>query len=209
MPDDKWALVQTLELNVFVDDGEGFIDLGLDNVYEFDNDGDLVINYDNTWIAINGQVVPYYLVSEAETADGDYVITGRVPCELNGELVNLMLMFNDANPYGQVIGAQYLYESSPTSLAKGLLDINDGDTLDLICDYYTYDEQYDDSYYMGEGVIVDGDLVISNVDIGNVPSVVSYQITDIYNNTYWTPALNYKLIVNTESGLLPLFFYAI
>ena len=32
----RWAMVHDLELNVFYDDGEGYIDLGLDNVYEFD-----------------------------------------------------------------------------------------------------------------------------------------------------------------------------
>jgi hypothetical protein len=35
LSDKQWDLIQYMELNVFVDDDEGFIDLGLDNVYEY------------------------------------------------------------------------------------------------------------------------------------------------------------------------------
>ena len=48
LSEEQWSLVHTLELNVFCNDGEGFIDLGLDNVYEFDEDGALKGEYDGT-----------------------------------------------------------------------------------------------------------------------------------------------------------------
>ena len=32
LTEEQWELIQTVELNVFVDDGEGFIDMGLDNI---------------------------------------------------------------------------------------------------------------------------------------------------------------------------------
>jgi hypothetical protein len=191
LDDKKWDLIQTISLNVFFDDGDGFIDLGLDNVYEFDNDGDLKIDYDGTWLAINGQVVSYYLVSEDETS-GDYIITGRVPAMLNDERVDLILVFNDANPYGNVIGAQYIYEDSPDTIAKGLIEIKNGDTLDFLCDYYTYDDTFDDSYFIGEQMVVEGELIISNVSVGDNKCRITYQLKDMYNNTYWTPALLYQ-----------------
>ena len=53
LTDDEWDLIQTIELNVFVDDGEGYIDLGLDNVFEFDNDGDLIVDFDGTWLSLD------------------------------------------------------------------------------------------------------------------------------------------------------------
>ena len=57
LSDEEWSLIQTVELNLFVDDGEGYIDLGLDNVFEFDQNGDLIGETDRTWLAINGQPV--------------------------------------------------------------------------------------------------------------------------------------------------------
>ena len=43
-------------MTVYLDDGEGYIDLGNDNVYEFDDDGDLKVDFDYTWISIDGVI---------------------------------------------------------------------------------------------------------------------------------------------------------
>ena len=74
LEEDQWNLVQTLELNLFYDDGEGYIDLGLDNVFDFNEAGDLKGIHDGTWLAINGQPVAYYHTTTVD--DGNrYTIT--------------------------------------------------------------------------------------------------------------------------------------
>jgi hypothetical protein len=35
-------------------------------------------------------------------------------------------------------------------------------------------------------------LEVSNVNVGSARCMVTYRLTDIYNNTYWTPALIYN-----------------
>ncbi|MBT7122175.1 MAG: hypothetical protein HN948_04090, partial [Clostridia bacterium] len=64
--------------------------------------------------------------------------------------------------------------------------------IDFLCDYYSYDEEYTDSFFLGERMIVNGDFYISNVDVGSGDCKVTYMLTDIYNNTYWTPAFDYE-----------------
>ena len=184
----QWSLVHTLELNMFYDDGEGFIDLGLDTVFEFDENGALIGDTDRTWLAINGQPVAYYYLDTMD--DGtNYSITGYVPALLNGERVELMLVFDNENPYGYISGARPVYtEGETNTVAKGLSDIQVGDTLDFICDYYTYDGEYQDSYFLGEQMVVTEDMEISNVDVGEGNVLVTYRFTDIYNQQYWTPA---------------------
>ena len=184
----QWSLVHTLELNMFYDDGEGFIDLGLDNVFEFDENGALIGDTDRTWLAINGQPVAYYYLDTVD--DGtNYCITGYVPALLNGERVELMLVFDNENPYGYISGARPVYTEGETeTVAKGMTEINVGDTLDFICDYYSYDGKYQDSYFLGEQMIVNENMEISNVDVGEGNVVVTYRFTDIYNQQYWTPA---------------------
>jgi len=189
MNNKEWDLIQTVQLNVFLDDGEGYIDLGMDNVYEFNDDGDLKIDYDGTWLALNGQVIAYYFIEEEYNGD-EYAIVGRVPAMLNDELVDLILAFTDKNEYGEVLGARLVYDDG--SVAKGLIQLKNGDILDFICDYYTYDEKFNDSYFIGERMIVEGELEVSNVSIGDVRCLVTYMLTDIYNNSYWTPGLEYK-----------------
>ncbi len=188
LSEEQWSLVHSLELNMFYDDGEGYIDLGLDNVFAFDESGNLIGDTDRTWIAINGQPVAYYYLDTVDDGE-NYTITGRVPALLNGERVNLMLVFDNENPYGYIAGARPDYVNGETeTIAKGMSEIQVGDTLDFVCDYYSYDGEYQDSYYLGERMVVTEDMMISNVDVGEGAVQVTYRFTDIYNQQYWTPA---------------------
>ena len=186
MPEQEWQLVQSLQANLFFDDGTGYIDMGLDNVYEFDEEGNLLAPEECTWIAINDQPVAYYHMSTVD--DGaDYSITGRVPVLYNGDRAELILEFTDENPYGSVVGVRRVYVNGETdTVAKTMDTVKDGDVIDFVCDYYTYDGEYQDSYMLGEQMVVDGELVISDVYVDETRANYTYQFTDIYNQTYWT-----------------------
>lgn len=189
LTNEQWSLVHDLELNVFMDDGEGFIDLGLDNVFEFTDDGALVGEYDGTWLAIDNQPVAYYY--EGTDFDGtNYTITGRVPVLINGDRANLILVFDNAHPYGYIAGARYDYVGGETeTVAKGLTVLMPGDTLDFLCDYYSYDGEYLDSYLLGDPMVYREGMQISNVYLDAAALQACYRFTDIYNQYYWTPIL--------------------
>jgi hypothetical protein len=194
LTEDQWALIQDLEYNVFYEDGDGYVNLGTDNILDFDDEGNLKAECDKTWISIDGQVVAYNVVDVQGTSDS-YVITGRVPCELNGVPCNLILVFDSENEYGYVAGANYDYvEGETETVAKNLTEINVGDEIDFKCDYYTRDGQYDKTYYLGETMVVDkpmSDMVISNTYLGDGETLLTYRFTDIYGQNYWTNALSY------------------
>ena len=186
---DQWDLVQALELNVFYDDGAGFIDLGLDNVFEFTDACELLGVYDGTWLAINGQPVAYY--HEETYDDGtNYMITGRVPVLLNDERAELILVFDNDHPKGYIAGARYDYRDGETeTVAKALTELQVGDRIDFLCDYYGYDGCYQDSYLFGDPMTVTEEMVISNVYINASKANAVYRFTDIYNQNYWTPVM--------------------
>ena len=192
LPEEQWEVVQTLYANMFYDDGTGFIDLGLDNIYEFDENGSLMAPTEATWIAINEQPVAYY--HEATVDDGvNYSITGRVPVLYNGERAELVLEFTDANPYGSVVGVRRVYTEGETdTIAKTMETVVDGDVIDFICDYYSYEGEYLDSYMLGEQVIVDGELVISDVYVDESAANLTYMFTDIYHQNYWTTPVSFQ-----------------
>ena len=190
---EKWEMVQNVQLNVFVDDGEGYIDLGMDNVYEFDSDGDLLIDYDRTWIALDGQIVPYYMISNVTDGD-DYVITGRVPAYLNGDhdhLVYVIIVFDNEtedNEYGYVAGVRYNYKDETDTLGRGLIALKEGDKLEFVCDFYGYDKTYQASYFFGDPLTIGKQMPeVTNVPIpDDLTALVSYCLTDIYDNEFWT-----------------------
>ena len=189
LAESDWELVQSLHANLFFDDGAGYIDMGLDNVYDFDNEGNLLAPEECTWIAINEQPVAYY--HENTVDDGrDYSITGRVPVLYNGDRAELILEFTDENPYGSVVGVRRVYtEGETTTVAKTMDTVKDGDVIDFLCDYYSYDGEYIDSYMLGEQLVVDGELTISDVYVDEARANFTYMFTDIYNQTYWTEPL--------------------
>lgn len=194
LDEDQWSLVQALDLNLFYDDGEGYIDLGLDNVFAFNDNGDLLGTWDGSWLAINGQVVAYYHTSTVD--DGEhYTITGYVPVLHNGQRSELLLTFDDANPYGYVSGIRAVYPDGETeTVAKSDIAIQEGDVLEFLCDYYGYganagpleDFRYLDSYRLGEPLTVTAlGLTVTDVPLSGTVKA-TYRFTDLYNIQYWT-----------------------
>ncbi len=189
LPESQWELVHKIDLNMFYDDGSGYIDLGLDNIYDFDSDGSLIPDTERNWLAINNQPVAYYHTDTTENGD-DYTITGYVPAMLNGERVNLIIVFDNENPDGYIAGASTDYVNGETdTVPKSLTELNTGDKLDFICDFYSYDGEYQDSYYLSEPVTVTDNMTISNVDVGDGEVKLMYRFTDIYNQVYWSEAI--------------------
>ena len=223
LTDEDWANIHDLDLNVFYDDGEGYIDLGLDNRFSADDEGNLVADTARTWLAINEQIVPYYHIDTVD--DGtNYKITGRVPVELNGERADLLIVFDNDHPSGYIAGATFVVEENGLSLigkpmvAVGegeeaeaeplvltgedtegngeaaeegaMTSLKEGDTIDFICDYYTYDGNYEDSYYLGETMTVSGDMVVSDVELPDDGGIqLTYRLTDLYDREYWTDSI--------------------
>ena len=192
---DQLALIHSIDQNLFYDDGTGYLDLGLDNIYSYDDDGKIVADVDRTWISINGQPVAYYHLDTVENGD-DYTITGRVPAIINGTRVNLILVFDNENPKGYIAGYQVDYREGETdAVAKietDLLNDTDGSKVKVtfICDYYSYDMEYQDSYVIGYAELDGVTDVISNTDVGEGKVKIAYLFTDIYNQKYWTPTLS-------------------
>lgn len=191
LPESQWEMVHKLDLNMFYDDGTGYIDLGLDNIYSFDDDGNLIADTEKNWLSINGNVVAYYHTDTTKSGK-DTIISGYVPALLNGERVNLIIQFiNDED--GFIAGASTDYVDGETqAVAKNLTEIKSGDKLDFICDYYSYDMKYQDSYFIGDQVTVGDKITISNTDVGNGECHILYRFSDIYNQDYWSEPIVIK-----------------
>lgn len=219
LPKDEWDRIESLALNVWVDDGSGYIDLGLDDIYQFDDNGNLIIDYDNTWLSLNGQPCAYYVTGEEFRSDDDYTIRGYIPVTLTGipetdtveefetegdvesldsgeetenglaegeQQARLIVEFTDENPDGTILGAQYIYPDKTEG--KGLHPVTEGTTVQLLTDYYDYDGNYQDSYYLSDPIQVGRDgLSLSTYEITGQDLIFGYRLKDIYQATYYTP----------------------
>ena len=148
--DDQWALIKSLQENLFVDDGEGYIDLGLDNVYQFTDNGLLIGDKSKAWMAIDGQPVAYYYEDTTVDVEAGKVYTyGRVPALIDNQRANLIIVFeidmsdNDSESASKsyIAGARFDYVDGETeAVAKGVTEIEPGSLIEYVADYYTYDD---------------------------------------------------------------------
>ena len=120
---------------------------------------------------------------------------GRIPARItrDGEelLVNIVV-FIDADGNMEVLGADPLYHGETDTEAKGSIPIEQGDCIQLLCDYYTYGGVYEGSYELGKAFTAGSSLKVKYLTLNNAGNIsVSYRLTDIYGNVYWTPAYIY------------------
>ena len=208
LSDEQWSMVEGLALNVFLDDGQGFLDLGLDAVFEFDDNGDLLAPAEPNWVAINNHPVAYY---HEYAVDGYYY--GYTPALLNGERVELQICF-DPDGNGTVTGIRTVYEDDELlELPKTQTELGEaadlenpsdadaettirllqpGDVLDFLCDCYHYDGTYENTYKLGAQLVIGSD----GVRVANVPFlatervVFNFRFTDLYQQHYWSESLS-------------------
>ena len=72
------------------------------------------------------------------------------------------------------------------TVARGLIELVPGDKLEFLCDFYSYDGEFKDSYLLGEPMTVTENMEISNTYLGDGGAVALYRFTDLYNQHYWT-----------------------
>ena len=191
LSEEQWKLVQEIEQNVFVDDGEGFIDLGLDNAYEYNTDGDLIMEYDGTWLALNGHIVSYYMVSDDRHGD-TYSIKGRIPAMLNGRLVDIIVVFDDQNPYGVVLGAQIntipRLRPRPWPRVSWTSWPATRSTISVTTTPMPARTTTPTTWATSTPPPANGR--IENLPVGDSGYQMTYRLTDIYGNKYWTPSIS-------------------
>lgn len=199
LTDEEWDLVNAVALNLFIKDNGGYIDLGIDNYYSFDKDGDLELEGGDTWLGLNGQVCAYYFDSYDEETKAT---VGFVPVLWNNQRAQLFFK-TDKNGNSTFIGLRFVYENETSTVAKEMFQIGQtdyegneilkkGSTIKLICDYYDKNGNFESTYTMGTPITFNGTLSLTDLRLNlasDQTASVTYRLTDIYNNNFWTEAV--------------------
>ncbi|MBR4342641.1 MAG: hypothetical protein IKP88_08045 [Lachnospiraceae bacterium] len=194
LDEDHWNAVVLADIGVFVDDGEGYIDLGKDNAYTVDEYGNLIIDFDNLWVAIDGNVVPFYSVDSVTIDEDNWYTYGIVKAQLTsartGETKDIeIILYWDGAHDGNGYIKGYRPASSadgPSQAERNVTSFIKGDKIQFTCDFYTYEGEYDDEYLLGGVVVGDSPLEVTYENIGDYDSLIYGHISDIYGNDYYT-----------------------
>ena len=191
LSEEDWEIVNDAAMQMFAVYDGFYVDMGLDDYCEFDDYGNLIVEYDQTWVALDGQVVPFF--HESYTSDGDSFFTcGSVPCVYNGIDAEIVLVWDTEHPSGYAAGVRPVYTDSVA--AKGLYDICDGDTFQVYYDIYDEDLNYVETMTLDDEIFT----VQDSLDVGYADAAeqlgdtfIYYVLEDIYNNTYYTDSIAY------------------
>lgn len=191
LSEEDWEIVNDAAMQMFAVYDGFYVDMGLDDYCEFDDYGNLIVEYDQTWVALDGQVVPFF--HESYTSDGDSFFTcGSVPCVYNGIDAEIVLVWDTEHPSGYAAGVRPVYTDSVA--AKGLYDICDGDTFQVYYDIYDEDLNYVETMTLDDEIFtVQDSLEVGYADAAKQlgDTFIYYVLEDIYNNTYYTDSIAY------------------
>lgn len=198
---ENYENISYIETFAYLEDGEGYIDLGADDIYQIqeytDGSADLIISFDNTWIALNGQIVPYYATGTGEMKNGQSYSEGEVYAILtdgiSGEQKDIVInvFWNNDTGEASILGYRDRVEDG-SQAARKLFRFKDGDKIQPLCDYYTLDGEYDDEYLFGDEIVVNGEISISYENLGENPVDVGIHFIDIYDIDYWSELIRFE-----------------
>ncbi|MBQ0078800.1 MAG: hypothetical protein KBS66_02765, partial [Eubacterium sp.] len=110
------------------------------------------------------------------------------------EDIDIYVRWNSENENGVVLGySKYKSEEETLTVAnKFFKQFEAGDTLDFYCDYYKNNGDFDDTYFVGDTLMVDDDgLTVSYEEMDPEGVEIGFKLVDKYMNEYWTEVLEY------------------
>ena len=170
-PEEQDAAV-LIESRLYLYDEEGFALLGSDILYDQDDDGDLIADWDYYWLSLGGMTVPFYNLVNSEY-DGEWHSYGMVPAVLNGEqYIEIIVHWDDNYEDGYVAGYRLYDDPDKTLRGFGRYDV-----IVFVCDYYDNDGNFEDVYDWGEVISAcGGRLSVDYLPVYDCEGATEYKI---------------------------------
>lgn len=135
--------------------------IGLDNDVEVDQTtGVLHSAVAHAWDMMQGQFVAMYYMES-----GDDFWEYYTPAVLNGQEVDIVIIYNDQYPDGKVLGAKPVDENTGDKLPKDFIVIKGGDSIIPVYYYENVRDPEDYGWIQGEEFIVEGSELKVDYDI--------------------------------------------
>lgn len=142
------------------------------------------------WITLEGQFACLYMLDQTPTGT-----RYAIPAYLNDEDVNIIVIYDDEFPDGIVIGAVPVEQDAFAMPARSMLPLREGDVLEL--QYrailmaeddreLTEDEYYDETWYVGEPIVLSGRPVMGTAYVDPGKYRYCYAATDLQQNQFFS-----------------------
>ncbi|MGN0696485.1 MAG: clostripain-related cysteine peptidase [Oscillospiraceae bacterium] len=188
------SIISSYELCMYYYNEEigGILDFGTDNIYSLDSDGDLIVEYDETWVSLDGMPIPCYYISTTTEADYTFHLSFTYGC-YNGYDAKIYLMWDNKEltyPDNGIVAAWSPLDEN--GRPSRLMIAENGDTFSIYYDVYDDSFNYLGSVLMDDIVYSIGKSQLTYSDVSYLgTTVIYYKITDIFNNVHYTEDIYY------------------
>lgn len=198
IPPEELANIETIYFTAWVQEEDGYYtQIYEDSYVEIDESGKILTEFDGIITTINGEWACLYEIDSGE----DY-IRYAVPAYLNGQEVNLVVLYDDFNPEGKVIGAMPVYDPETGMAPKQMIKIKDGDVIQLLYyaeRFYDIDDDSEPSeddaiWYEGNEFTVEGELLVENWEVLEGIYLYGFTIVDLQGNVYYTDFIEVEFV---------------
>lgn len=198
IPPEELANIETIYFTAWVQEEDGYYtQIYEDSYVEIDESGKILTEFDGIITTINGEWACLYEIDSGE----DY-IRYAVPAYLNGQEVNLIVLYDDFNPEGKVIGAMPVYDPETGMAPKQMIKIKDGDVIQLLYyaeRFYDIDDDSEPSeddaiWYEGNEFTVEGELLVENWEVLEGIYLYGFTIVDLQGNVYYTDFIEVEFV---------------
>ena len=196
LPDKAWKSIVDCQVAVYMRTKEGRMYLGSDHIGAVDENGNPMVALDNSWPHIGGALVCYNADQSRETEDGT-IFSGKVRARLNGKKEIILMI--ECDPVGEaadqpmeahIIGYE-LVDNPLSFMEKGLRQLDAGDTLEFLFDFYDDEGNLvkTDTYGKKVRVLSDKGVAVADEPFGECDLQFGGMLTDIYRRTFLTETL--------------------
>ena len=199
---EQFDLMTYICVHVWLDTGEGYMEMGEDFSFDMTDDRYIIASYDNVWLRINNAFVPYYVQDMGmkinEKGEKYAYEYGYVPAILNDETYiwirieiltdpvtdNAEETTGSASVCGYWVYDDMEFEGGDS--VRNLLQLEEGDRLDFPATCYTPEgEEY--LAGMGDTLTVPKEgLTVGYGLMEGAETVIMFYFEDVYGNKYQT-----------------------
>ena len=196
LPDKAWKTIVDCQVAVYMRTNEGRMYLGSDHIGALDENGNPMIALENSWPHIGGALICYNAAQARDTEEGT-IFSGKTRALLNGK--KEIELFIECDPVkeatDQPTEAHILgYELVNDPLAfmrKGMQELEAGDTLQFLFDFYDDEGNLVKTETYGKKVRVlrNNEIAVKDEPFGECDLQFGGMLTDIYQRTFLTETL--------------------
>ena len=196
LPDKVWKSVVDCQVAAYMRTKDGRMYLGSDHVGALDENGNPMVALENSWPHIGGALICYNAAQARDTEDGT-VFSGSTRALLNGK--KEIRIFIECDPVKEAsdqpmeahITGYELVNDPLSFMSKGLQQLEAGDTLQFLFDFYDDEGNLvkTDTYGKKVRLLRSGEVTVKDEPFGECDLQFGGMLTDIYQRTFLTETL--------------------